>query len=182
MTIATLVLASAGLAVAGCSGNNNAEETTAATDTATPAQTIADAHTSAFLNDVILTNNDEIKLGQLAADNGSTKEVRDFGQMLVTDHTAANATASQLASSMGVAVPTSTTPEADAEYTKLQGLKGADFDKEFASAMAAGHQKAIDKFKAEAGSTDPAPVIDFANQTLPTLQHHLDTAKSLQTT
>jgi putative membrane protein len=46
--------------------------------------------------------------------------------------------------------------------------------------MADGHQKAIDKFNEEAASTDPAPVIDFAKQTLPTLQKHLDTAKSLQ--
>jgi len=182
VTISMLVLASAGLAVAGCSSKSDeTTTTTVATDTATPSQAIADAHVSSFLTDTIETNNDEIKLGQLAADKASAKTVRDYGAMLVSDHTAANAAASQLATSMAVAVPSATTPEADAEYAKLQGLKGADFDKEFLMHMADGHAKAIDKFNQEAASTDPAPVTDFAKQTLPTLQKHLDTAKSLQT-
>ncbi|HEX7655789.1 MAG TPA: DUF4142 domain-containing protein [Sphingomonas sp.] len=187
LTISALVLASAGLAVAGCSSNNGDSATTqdsttaAATDT-TPAagQAIADTHVSSFLTDAAETDNDEIKIGQLAASQGSSKGVKDFGQMLVDDHTKHKAQGAKLASSMGVAPTDATTPEGDAEYQKLQGLKGADFDKEFASAMVSGHQKAIDKFQQEANSSDPAQVTDFAKQSLPTLQTHLDTAKKLQ--
>jgi predicted outer membrane protein len=46
--------------------------------------------------------------------------------------------------------------------------------------MVKGHQEAIDKFQQETGSSDPAPVTDFAKQTLPTLKKHLQTAQSLQ--
>ena len=46
--------------------------------------------------------------------------------------------------------------------------------------MVSGHQKSIDKFQQEANSSDPAQVTDFAKQSLPTLQTHLDTAKKLQ--
>ena len=81
---------------------------------------------------------------------------------------------------MNVPVTDEAAPEADTEYTKLQGMKGADFDKEFASYMVDDHKKDIDKFEQEASSSDPAQVTDFAKQTLPTLKKHLQTAQSLQ--
>lgn len=186
LTISVLMLASAGLAVAGCSKSDDAtsaDTTTAATDTAaaTPtSQAIADSHTSQFLTEAMQGDNSEVKLGQLAADQGSAKGVRDYGKMLVDDHGAHKAKLTTLATSMGVAVSDDAMPEANLEYDKLMGLKGADFDKEFVNYMANDHQKDIDKYKAEAGSKDPQPVIDMVNQTLPTLQKHLDTAKSLQ--
>lgn len=189
LTISALVLASAGLAVAGCSSKSTdtttTDSTTAATDTtaaATPAagQAIADSHVASFLTDAAETDNDEIKIGGLAASQGSSQAVKDFGKMLVDDHAKHKAQGAQIATSMGVAPTDMTTPEGDAEYQKLQGMKGADFDKEFASAMVSGHQQAIDKFQQEASSKDPAQVTDFAKQSLPTLQAHLDTAKKLQ--
>jgi putative membrane protein len=82
------------LAVAACSGNNDSAGADAtATDTATPAATETTAaadHATQFLTDVIQTNNAEIKFGQAAQDMGSTQAVRDFGKMLVDDHTKAN--------------------------------------------------------------------------------------------
>jgi putative membrane protein len=183
--IPVLALASGlALATAACSKNDStggAEAT--ATDTATPAAaetTAAADHATQFLTDVIQTNNAEIKFGQAAQDMGSTQAVRDFGKMLVDDHTKANDQASQIAKAMNVAVPTSIKPEDMNEYNMVTGMKGADFDKDFASAMVKGHQKAVDMFQQEADSGDPAQVTDFAKQTLPTLKKHLETAQSLQ--
>jgi putative membrane protein len=183
--IPTLALVSGlSLAMAACSASNDATDADeAATDTATPAavQTTAAAdHASQFITDVIQTNNAEIKFGQAAQSMGSTQTVRDFGKMLVDDHTKANAQASQIAKSMNVAVPTGIKPDDMAAYNMATGMKGADFDKDFASAMVKGHQKAVDMFQQEVDSGDPAQVTDFAKQTLPTLQKHLKTAQSLQ--
>jgi putative membrane protein len=172
------------LAVAACSGNNDSADADAtATDTATPAATETTAaadHATQFLTDVIQTNNAEIKFGQAAQDMGSTQAVRDFGKMLVDDHTKANDQASQIAKAMNVAVPTGVKPEDMQEFNMATSMKGADFDKDFASAMVKGHQKAIDMFQQEADSGDPVQVTDFAKQTLPTLKKHLETAQSLQ--
>jgi putative membrane protein len=170
------------LAIAACSGSNEASDATA-TDTATPvaAETPAAAdHASQFLTDVIQTNNAEIKFGQAAQSQGSTQAVRDFGKMLVDDHTKANGQASEIAKAMNVAVPTRVKPDDMAEYNMVTGMKGADFDKDFAAAMVKGHQKAVDMFQMEADSGDPAQVTDFAKQTLPTLKKHLEMAQSLQ--
>jgi putative membrane protein len=181
-----LALAS-GLALVTAACNNNAENpdeanpTATSTDAATPTGTsAANDHAAQFLTDVIQTNNAEIKFGQAAQDMGSTQAVKDFGKMLVDDHTKANEQAKQLAMALNVPVPEGTTPEADSELKMATGMSGADFDKDFATAMVNGHQKAIDKFQQEADSSDPATVTDFAKQTLPTLKKHLQTAQSLQ--
>ena len=89
------------LATVACSKNDSTGGADAtATDTTTPATTETTAaadHASQFLTDVIQTNNAEIKFGQAAQDMGSTQAVRDFGKMLVDDHTKANNELVQLA-------------------------------------------------------------------------------------
>jgi putative membrane protein len=100
--------------------------------------------------------------------------------MLVDDHTKANQQATQLAQSMNVVVPNGVKPDDMAAYNQATSMSGADFDKDFAKAMVDGHKKAVDKFQQEADSGDPAPVTDFAKQTVPTLKKHLQTAQSLQ--
>ena len=182
MLIPALLLASGiSLATAACSKNDSTRDTNAtATDTATPTAAATEDHASQFLMDVIQTNNAEIKFGQAALAQGSTQAVRDYGKMLVDDHTKANEEATKLAQSMNVAAPTGVKPDDMAAYNMATGMSGAGFDKDFLADMAKGHQAAIDKFQQEADSGDPAPVTDFAKQTLPTLKKHLETAQSLQ--
>lgn len=183
------LVAGLSLATTACSKNDStggADATatdTAATDTATSAPAAAAtpaSHAAQFLSDAIQTNNAEIKFGQAAQSMGYTQAVRDFGKMLVDDHTKANGQATQLAQSMNVVVPTGVKPDDMAAYNMATSMSGAGFDKDFAADMVKGHQKAIDMFQKEADSSDPAPVTDFAKQTLPTLKKHLETAKSLQ--
>jgi putative membrane protein len=131
-----------------------------------------------FLTDVIQGNLAEISVGQLAQEKGGSDGVRNFGQMLVKDHSDNNDKAKSLAQSEGVAVPNDPTPEAKALHEKLSKLSGDAFDKEFAAAMVEGHKKVIEKFEAEAKGNDD--VAKFAQQTLPTLKHHLETAQSLR--
>ena len=188
-SVPMLALASGlALATTACGKTDSADagptatDTTAATDTGTPAGTGTATHDHAaqFLTDVIQTNNAEIKFGQAAQEMASVQGVRDFGKMLVADHTKANDQAKQLAMALNVPVPDGTTPQADSELKMATGMSGAAFDKDFLADMVKGHQQAIDKFQQEAGSSDPAQVTDFAQQTLPTLKKHLATAQSLQ--
>ena len=62
-------------------------------------------------------------------------------------------------------------------HDKLAQLSGDAFDKEFAKDMVEGHKKVIKEFEEQAnGSGD---VANFAKETLPTLQKHLETVQSL---
>jgi len=130
-----------------------------------------------FLTDAIQGNLGEISVGQLAQKNGDSPEVRDFGQMLVQDHSANNDKAKSLAQSKSVTVPTEPKPEAKQVHDKLSRLSGAAFDREFAMAMVKEHKKDIKEFEGQAKSNDD--VGKFAQDTLPTLKKHLQTAQLL---
>jgi len=98
----------------------------------------------------------EVKLGQLAAQKGSSEEVKAFGQKMVDDHTQLNLEIAQIADSMGVMLPKSMNKEDQAEYDKLSALSGDDFDIEYLSFMVKDHHKDLHEFRMEAASpTDP---------------------------
>jgi putative membrane protein len=56
-------------------------------------------------------------------------------------------------------------------------MSGAQFDKEFAQHMVKDHKEDIGKYEKEAKSK--GPLAQFAQQTIPTLQKHLQTAERL---
>jgi len=98
----------------------------------------------------------EVKLGQLAAQKGSSDDVKAFGQKMVDDHTRLNNDMAPIADSMGVRLPTNLNKEDQAEYDKLNGLSGNDFDMEYLSFMVKDHHKDLHEFRQEAASTtDP---------------------------
>lgn len=133
----------------------------------------------AFLQTVVQTDNSEIQAGQLAEQKGASHEARDFGQMLVMDHTQHKMMVAPLARAHGVTDLNAVLPAAPAEMAKLQGLSGPAFDHEFARFMVKGHEQAISQFQQEvSGGQDPA-VRKMARDTLPTLHKHLDAARRL---
>jgi predicted outer membrane protein len=61
---------------------------------------------------------------------------------------------------------------------RLSKLSGAQFDQhQFVKAMVTDHKEDIAKYEKEAKSK--GPLADFSKDTLPTLQHHLQTAETL---
>ncbi len=62
-------------------------------------------------------------------------------------------------------------------HDRLSKLSGDQFDNQFAQAMVADHKKDIRAYEKEAKSK--GPLADFAQQTLPTLQKHLETAEAV---
>jgi putative membrane protein len=82
-----------------------------------------------------VANTWDIQTGMLAEKKGSTKQVRDFGAMLVRDHTNVRQQGRDLAKKLGV-TPTppkdfAMTKDHDAAMKKLNGLSGKAFDKAF---------------------------------------------------
>jgi putative membrane protein len=108
----------------------------------------------------------EVKLGQLAAQKGSSEDVRAFGQRMVDDHTKLNNDMAPVADSMGVRLPKDLSKEDQAEYDKLSSLSGNDFDMEYLSFMVKDHHKDLREFRQEAASTtDPTLQTAVANAT-----------------
>jgi putative membrane protein len=139
---------------------------------------LADSSWEDFLRTAIKGDNSEIRLGGLAARNGSRPAVREYGATLVADHTNAKAQAARLARKLRMDVPSGAMLKADAEYVKLKVLSGRSFDREFVGYMIKDHQSDIHDFTAFAGS-HKGPVGDLAQMQLPTLHKHLRMAEDL---
>ncbi len=91
----------------------------------------------------------EVQLGQLAAEKGSSADVKAFGQKMVTDHTALNNNMKPIAEQMGVMLPKKIKKEDQAEYDKLSALSGDDFDKEYLTYMVKDHHEDVREFRRE---------------------------------
>ena len=131
-----------------------------------------------FLKKALEGDNSEVALGQMAQQHGASPAVRDFGQMLHDDHTAAKAKALAVAQQHGVADTSEMAPEAKAEAKKLEGLSGAAFDREFARYMVKDHTKDIADFEKQSKHGDRTTAA-LARETLPDLRKHLKTAQQL---
>jgi putative membrane protein len=130
-----------------------------------------------FIKSAIEGNFAEIDIGKLAQEKGTSPAVKSYGDMLVTDHSAANDKAIQAANQLGVTPPSGSGMSEKAEYLKLKVLSGASFDRTFAKDMVKDHQEDIQKFQKEANKADAAGT--YAKDTLPTLQKHLQQAQQL---
>lgn len=133
-----------------------------------------------FVNLAAQTDMVEANLGQLAQTAASKQDVKDYGQMLVTDHTQDYGQLSTAAQQASLTVPNAI----DSEHNKamidpFQKLKGAAFDHKYIQEMIAGHTKAIAIYKKEASDAQNAAIKNYAQTALPVLQKHLDAAKAL---
>jgi putative membrane protein len=136
-----------------------------------------DKATQKFLTEAIEGNLAEVQMGQLAERDGNSDGVRSFGQMLDKDHTDLNQKATEVANSFGMTPPTGPNTKQKVAYDRMATQSGANFDRQFARDMVAGHKEAIREYEREAKRNDAAGA--YAKEALPTLRKHLETAQSL---
>jgi putative membrane protein len=122
----------------------------------------------------------EVQLGQMAADKGSSSDVKDFGSKMVTDHGKANDELKSIATSKGLTVPDKLDAKHQAMVDKLSKLSGAAFDKEYVMDMVAGHKKTDALMKKEAASGKDADLKAFASKTDETVEMHLKMIEDIQ--
>jgi putative membrane protein len=120
----------------------------------------------------------EVELGQLAQKNSSNDEVKQFGQLMVTDHTRLNQELGEAAKKDGLTVPSELNAKQKAEFQSLSKLSGKTFDEKYSQLMVQDHRNDLGSFqKAESmvKSPDLKKAIDDA---IPVIQHHLDMQKA----
>lgn len=127
----------------------------------------------AFMNDAAPGGMAEVELGQMAAKQAQSNEVKQFGARMAADHTKAGDELKQLASQKKVTLPAEMTPKQKEAMEKLAQLKGADFDRAYVMEMVADHEKDVTAFDATAKGATDADVKNYAAKTLPTLKEHL---------
>ena len=147
-----------------------------------PAPALDDATIVAIFD---AANTADIETGALAADRAASKEVRDYGAMLVVAHRQVRQQGRDLAARLGV----TPTPPADsaaarahaAAMTRLKDLHGAAFDRAFLEHEIAFHKGVID-----AVTTTLLPAIgntelrDLVLKVAPAFDAHMRQAEHLQ--
>ncbi len=98
----------------------------------------------------------EIKLSELAEEKATNPAVKAFAKKMVTEHKAMSASMKPFAESWGLTAPTGPDDDHQKEWDKLNGMSGADFDKEYIDQMVSDHSSALSAFTSEAKDTKDA--------------------------
>jgi len=182
------------LSCQGTSSDNNNKDSTAAINSAPDtsmaqgdqnmnnnnASTTVDENTGAFMTKAAGAGNAEVEIGQLAQQKASNERVKNFAQMMVTDHSKANDDLKAIARQKNVTLPEGMDAEHQHHKDDLDKKSGAAFDKAYIKMMIDGHKKVIDEFEKASKDVTDSDVKNFATQKLPTIRMHLDSAQAIQ--
>lgn len=124
----------------------------------------------------------EVELGKMAQQQAQSQQVKDFGSMMVKDHTKANDELKALASQKNVVLPDSMGKDQMDHVEELRGKKGAEFDDEYMDLMVDDHQEDVNMFEEASNNLQDAEAKAFAAKTLVTLRQHLKQAQAIDST
>jgi putative membrane protein len=159
---------------------NAAQDATSAAVGATSAATMGQVSTDAFVTNAAISDMYEIQAGQIAQKKGQSAGVKDFGKMMVTDHTALSNEMKPLVTAAGKTLPTGLDERRKGMIDNLNAAPAGDFDKTYLAQQEAAHNEALTLMKGYADNGDDAGLKAAAGKAVPKVQAHLDQVKKLQ--
>ncbi|MGA9421944.1 MAG: DUF4142 domain-containing protein, partial [Rhodanobacteraceae bacterium] len=136
----------------------------------------SNADNQTFVRKATIGGMTEIQLSQLARTRSSNDQVRQFADLMITDHQQAGDKLDKIARQDGWQVPTALDAKEQKALDALKTRSGTEFDRAYAAKMKHDHVLAVALFKREAASGKSADLKAFASETLPTLEEHLKKA------
>jgi len=135
---------------------------------------------------VVTANQVDIDAGKLAQTKASAKEVKDFAQLMITDHSGVNKSATELVTKLKVTPEPNDTSKSlqkggDDNLAALKKLEGAAFDKAYVDHEVVYHQAVLDAVdKTLIPSASNAELKALLIKVRPAFVAHLQHAKQLQ--
>ena len=142
-----------------------------------PAKTPTQTTTVDVLGTLHEADQKEIQAGRIAQKNGQSRAVKDYGKMLVKDHTTADDQVAALAQKENVDLVAATPAPGPNDMGTM--ATGPDFDKKFAQEMLDDHRKAIAALTAARDSTADPQLRKLLTDLLPTLEKHAAAAEKI---
>jgi putative membrane protein len=133
-----------------------------------------------FLVKSAQTNIAEIEMARWALKNSSNRDVREFANTIQNDVTRTLEDLSDLMKDKNVRRPEIPAADIRQDISRMGGLGGPEFDREFINMMVAEIQQAAGMFRDQAAEATDGDVQKFAEDSLPQLEMHLDKARRLQ--
>jgi putative membrane protein len=157
---------------------NAAQDATSAAVGATSAATLGSHDTGAFVSNASQSDMYEIEAGKMASTMAKNADVKAFGKMMVTEHTAMSNEMKPLITAAGQTPATSLDQR---RQGLLDNLKtSTNFDKDYIDQQVAAHDEALTLMKGYADNGDDAGLKAGAAKAAPKIQTHLDKAKAIQ--
>jgi putative membrane protein len=132
---------------------------------------------AAFAQKVAASNAAEIELSRIAYVRANSPEVRSFARQLLIDHRQMAINLDNFALERGHLVVWRIEPEMGSTIERLRTLDGPAFDKAYMDTMVDAHSKSVATLETQAASG--RETASLANQSLPTVRHHLEMARDL---
>ncbi|MGH7738928.1 MAG: DUF4142 domain-containing protein [bacterium] len=133
----------------------------------------------AFLDKVSQINLAEVELGKLAEKKGGNDAVKQFGKLMVSDHSNGEKAANELAGGLKVTIPEKPGKDAVELKAQLSRMHGSQFDEDYIHHMVAGHNGAIAMIENEIENGQNPRIKGFAEEILPIIQDHLRVAENV---
>lgn len=144
---------------------------------ASAAEAVADQE---FYDKAAISGMFEVKASEIAVKRATDPQAKSFAEMMVADHSAANAKLKALAARKKVVLPSALDKDHQQDLDKLGKAKpGKDFDETYADLMEDSHDKAVKLFEEASKDAKDPDVSAFAAATLPTLRQHKELAEAL---
>ena len=160
-------------AAADSAGTNN--DSAAVNTSGTP----VDKESADFAVDAANGSMAEVAMGQVAQANASSQRVKDFGAMMVKDHTAANEKLKKIAMQENITLPAALSDKEQMHVNDLQKKSGMEFDNAYMKMMMDDHKDDIKEFEKVSDNCKDANLKNFAVYTLPVLHKHLDSVRAI---
>ena len=122
----------------------------------------------------------QIQAGKIAEAKAQSPGVKDFGKMMVTDHTAMTNQMKHLFAATKVPVPTELGPRGKGMIDALNAASPADFDKLYLDQQQAAQQAELALLQAMPTPAKAADIKPAAAKAVPKIQAHLDKVHELQ--
>ena len=150
-----------------------AKKTTTGTATTTASAELS-KQDSDFIKTAAKDGMKEVHMGQMAAEQGQSAEVKKMGSQIAADHTKANQQLMAIAEKKGVKLDTKH------KMDKMSKKDMANFDQAWLAMMVTDHQKDIAAYQRQVQQGTDADLKAFAKKTLPVLQKHLKMVQKAQ--
>jgi putative membrane protein len=132
-----------------------------------------------FIKEAATSDMLEIEAAKVAQQKGDADE-KKFAEQMITDHTKTSSELKGLVpAGMTSAIPTALDDSSQKKLDKLRNAKPEDFASNYDPMQVSAHKDAVSLFERYAKGGDDAKLKDWADKTLPALQHHLQMAEMM---
>lgn len=176
--------------LAACAGGDDAQSRGTSDSAAGAVNTAEEGNTAALSDAEIVGKLDAINVadsahGKIASTKGTSRDVRQFGQLMMSEHHALRAEGQRIANAQNVtpSIPAGDNfvAEADEHLNTLNSTpKGAAWDRAYIDHEVMAHEQALQFAQQAMTATQNAELRSMLEKGGPIIQKHLDRAKEIQ--